>query len=180
MLSHVFDTIERYRIEVSINFDTGDFFDETLYELIFQMISQHQKNASLLTIELLEDQEITDIDAIVQRIEKLRNLGAKIAIDDFGSGYSTFSYLLGIKPDYLKIDGSLIQNIGKVENAENVVASIVNICSTLGIQTVAEYVEDEEKIECLKRLNIDFLQGYAIGTPSALPAIEEFIFAEEA
>lgn len=179
MLSHVFDTIERYRIEVSINFDTGDFFDETLYELIYQMISQHRDIAPMLTIELLEDQEVTNIEAISKRIENLRDLGVKIAIDDFGSGYSTFSYLLGIKPDFLKIDGALIQNIGKEDHAENVIASIVNICSTLDILTVAEYVEDEEKIECLKKLNVDFLQGYAIGRPMALDMSKSSVFCLE-
>lgn len=175
MLANVFEAINKYQIEVNINFDTGDFFDETLYELIYQIIAQHRNIAPMLTIELLEDQEVTDIEAISKRIENLRSLGVKIAIDDFGSGYSTFSYLLGIKPDFLKIDGTLIRNIGKEDHAENVIASIVNICATLGILTVAEYVEDEEKIECLKRLNVDFLQGYAIGKPMVLDTRKNMI-----
>ncbi|MDD3324715.1 MAG: bifunctional diguanylate cyclase/phosphodiesterase [Sulfurospirillaceae bacterium] len=166
MLKEAFWAINTYGISVSINFDTGDFFDETLFEMIYAMLEENKKIAQKLTIELLEDREILDIQAIVSRINSLRELGVSIAIDDFGSGYSTFHYILSIKPDFLKIDGSIIKQLAKNPHAKEVIGAIVQICKTLKIKNIAECVEEEECLEVLKNLGVDFVQGYAIGKPS--------------
>ena len=165
MLRQAFVLIEERHVCVNVNFDTGDFFDETLYEVIYEVVLTKKSLASYLTLELLEDREIKDFGGLRERIDKLKALGVKIAIDDFGSGYSTFSYLLEISPNTLKIDGSLIRRVCKEDHAQKIVSSIVDICHSLGIKTVAEFVEDQETIDLLKEFKIDYLQGYAIGRP---------------
>ena len=166
MLNDAFEMIKKYKLCVHVNFDTGDFFDDTLNDIINDSIKENKDLASKLTIELLEDREIKDFREISTRIDSLKKVGVQIAVDDFGSGYSTFSYILEIKPHSLKIDGSLIKQITKDGHAKEIISSIINVCKALNIKTVAEFVENEEIIKELRALRVDYLQGYAIGKPS--------------
>jgi len=95
----------------------------------------------------------------------IKSFGAKIAIDDFGSGYSNFAHLLKLNPEYIKIDGSLIKNIDKDKNSLVIVKTINDFAHALGIQTVAEYVHSKEVFEVLTELGIDEFQGYYFSEP---------------
>ncbi len=95
-------------------------------------------------------------------------MGVKIAIDDFGVGYSNFERLLEYQPDILKIDGSLIKNIDNNPLSFNIVETIVAFAKKEHILTVAEYVENEDIFNILNDLGIDYSQGYYFGKPSAL------------
>jgi EAL domain-containing protein (putative c-di-GMP-specific phosphodiesterase class I) len=97
----------------------------------------------------------------------MQGYGAQIAIDDFGSGYSNFTYLLELKPNYIKIDGSLIKDICKVDESYILVRTITNLAHELGIKVVAEYIENEEIYIKAKRLYIDGYQGYFLGAPNS-------------
>jgi EAL domain-containing protein (putative c-di-GMP-specific phosphodiesterase class I) len=95
-------------------------------------------------------------------------MGVLIAIDDFGSGYANYAHILELKPDYIKIDGSLIQNILSDNDSKILVQSIVRFAHELNITTVAEYVENKEIFELLKEYGVDEFQGYYFGRPTDL------------
>ncbi len=101
-------------------------------------------------------------------VKKLRKTGVLIAIDDFGSGYANYAHILEIKPDFIKIDGSLIQNILTDGDSKILVQSIVNFARELNIKSVAEYVENKEIFELLKEYGVDEFQGYYFGRPTDL------------
>ena len=99
-------------------------------------------------------------------VMEFKSLGVKVAIDDFGSGYSNFSHVLQLGIDYIKIDGSLIKNITTDKQSEILVRGIVDFSKRLEIKTIAEYVENREIFEKLRLMGIDYAQGYYIGRPS--------------
>ena len=92
-------------------------------------------------------------------------MGGKIAIDDFGSGYSNYEYILRLNVDYIKIDASLIKNIATDKNSQILIETIVDFTKKLNIQTIAEFVHSKEVYEKVKNLKIDFSQGYYLGEP---------------
>ena len=92
-------------------------------------------------------------------------MGCKIAIDDFGSGYSNFAYLVKLKPDYIKIDGSLVKNIDIDKNSLLIVKTINDFTHSLGFKTVAEYVHSKEVFDILKEIGIDEYQGFHFFEP---------------
>jgi EAL domain-containing protein (putative c-di-GMP-specific phosphodiesterase class I) len=92
-------------------------------------------------------------------------MGCRIAIDDFGSGYSNFEYLLKFKPNYLKIDGSLVKNIHTDTNSLLIVKTINQFAHSLGMKTVAEFVHCQEVFDILQELNVDEYQGYYFSPP---------------
>ncbi len=98
----------------------------------------------------------------------MKSHGCKIAIDDFGSGYSNFAHILNLDIDILKLDGSLIRNLTNDERTVRIVETIVNFSKQAGIQTIAEFVCDEEVYNSVKQLGIDYSQGYYTGKPQML------------
>ncbi|TLT02684.1 EAL domain-containing protein [Aliarcobacter cibarius] len=106
-----------------------------------------------------------DYDLVSEFIDNAKSKGCKIAIDDFGSGYSNFEYLVKLKADYIKIDGSLIKNINSQKESYIVVLTIVNFAKQMGIKTIAEFIENEEIYKTINDLGIDFSQGYYFSSP---------------
>ena len=121
-----------------------------------------------LVFEILESENLSDYDFLEEFVLKYKKLGVKIAIDDFGSGYSNFIRIIRLKPDYLKIDGSLIKNIDKDNNSYEIVKSIIAFSKTLNIRTIAEYVHSEEIFNLLLELGVDEFQGYYFGKPDEI------------
>jgi EAL domain-containing protein (putative c-di-GMP-specific phosphodiesterase class I) len=99
-------------------------------------------------------------------IKEMKKLGVKFAIDDFGSGYSNFSYLLQIKPDFIKIDGSLIKNLTPTSNEFHIVDAIVKFAKSLDIKIVAEHVSSQDIVAVLDDFDIDYMQGFHFSEPS--------------
>jgi diguanylate cyclase (GGDEF)-like protein len=166
MLQNVIIAIKKYNIMIHINFNVGDFLDDTIFEILTDEIGKHKKIAHYLTIELLEDEAIRDISKINSRIKVLRKLGCKIAIDDFGSGFSNYDYIISLQPDIVKIDGAIIKNISKNKTAYSILTSINDLCKKLNIQIVAEYVENKEIFALLQHIEIQYAQGYFINRPT--------------
>ena len=116
---------------------------------------------------MTETESIKDFNAMNRFIRHIRKFGAKVAIDDFGSGYSNFVYLVEMKPDYIKIDGSIIKSICNNENSLHVARSIVDLASGLNIKTIAEFVSDKETLIAIKNIGVDYAQGFFIAEPTA-------------
>ncbi len=150
----------------SINFSMDDIKNNETIAYLFKMIDKY-KIGSRLTIELLESEELSQFNIINEFIKKLKDKKVKIAIDDFGSGYSNFVYITKLDIDYLKIDSSLIENIHVDKQAEKIVKSIINFAHELNIKTVAEKVHNEKIYQLLIDLGVDYLQGYYIQKPKA-------------
>ncbi|HOV15378.1 MAG TPA: EAL domain-containing protein, partial [Spirochaetota bacterium] len=112
-------------------------------------------------------------DKIKDFISFAKFLGCKIAIDDFGSGYSNFSHVLRLNVDYIKIDSSMIKNIDKDENSQIITRTIVNFAKELGLKTISEYVHNEDVFNMVYDLGVDYSQGYYFGEPVSHPRIAE-------
>jgi len=149
----------------SINLSFDDIENDDMVEFISEKMFEYNVNERLI-LEILESENIIDFTRIRNFIHDMQSNGVQIAIDDFGSGYSNFTYLLELKPDYIKIDGSLIKDICKVEESYILVRTITNLAHELGIKVVAEYIENEEIYKKAKRLYIDGYQGYHLGAPN--------------
>lgn len=141
-----------------LNYEFIDYLDNALEKLKFE-------DRNRLVFEILESENLSDYDFLEEFVLKYKKLGVKIAIDDFGSGYSNFIRIIRLKPDYLKIDGSLIKNIDKDNNSYEIVKSIIAFSKTLNIRTIAEYVHSEEIFNLLLELDVDEFQGYYFGKP---------------
>ncbi|MEN4052583.1 EAL domain-containing protein [Sulfurimonas sp. NWX79] len=160
-----FEKKEEY--EFSINLSIDDIRNERTVHFILEKLAAYA-TPQRVVFEILESHEIENYEDIKNFIKEVKQYQAKIAIDDFGSGYSNFSHVLELNVDYLKIDASLIRNITTNENAQKITHTIVSFAKNIGLETIAEYVEDETALELLSDLGVDFIQGYYIGRPAPL------------
>jgi len=126
-----------------------------------------------LTFEILEHESFKDYDNVTRFISRFKKLNVTIAIDDFGSGYSSLQRVLSLQPDYLKIDGSIIRKITQNSTEKELVALITGLARTMGAKTVAEFVEDREIFDLAKELGVDYFQGYYLAPPAPLEEIKE-------
>jgi len=150
--------------EFSLNLSMEDIADSPTRNYILDLLKSFPEPNRVI-FEILETEEINEFELISEFIRDAKELGAKIAIDDFGSGYSNYNYVISMDIDFLKIDSSLIRNICIDENSKIVVQSIVWTAHKLGLKTIAEYVDSKETMEEVKRIGIDFIQGNYIGKP---------------
>ncbi len=161
IIDQSFQSYERCKIDLSINM-TRDDLDDDMVDYLIAKIARHKIPAESIVIELVESEELLK-DKYITIIKEIKRNGFKIAIDDFGTGYSNFAYLVQIKPDYIKIDGSLIENITKSTEQKQVVQGIYNFASNLEIEVIAEYVSSEEIFDEIKKIGIEYVQGYYLG-----------------
>jgi len=159
-----FRTFAKNNYEFSINLSINDIEERQTVNFIKQQIEKY-KIGERLTIELLETEEIRDKDMIISFIEAMSSRGVKIAIDDFGSGYSNFAYLLRMNPDFIKIDGEIIKNLTLHSNEFYIVEAIIKFAKMLGIKTIAEHVSTREILSILRQLKVDYYQGYHFSEP---------------
>jgi len=165
VLSLAFATLHANDIEVSVNLDIQDLLDDDILKLFVEKFKNNTSLAKRLSVEILEHEEILEFTLIQERLETLKELGIQIAIDDFGSGFANYKYLLNLDINLLKIDGSLISGIHTNLNAYAVVNSINTLAHSLGIKTVAEHVENRGEYDALTSIGIDYLQGYYLAKP---------------
>ena len=164
----VYKSFEFFRdksIEFSVNISAKDILDETTKRIILNNVKTFPK-PELIVFEILESEGINNFSEIISFIKAVKEMGCKIAIDDFGSGYSNFERISQLEVDYVKIDGSLIKNIDTNQNNEILVQTIVDFSKKIGIKTIAEFVHSESVYKKVEELGIDYAQGYYIGEPS--------------
>ncbi len=150
----------------SINLALEDMLSSD-FSIWFMDRIAHYNLEGRVIVEITEQESIEDFDAVSNFITNIKELGVKIALDDFGSGYSNFYVLMKLQIDYLKIDGSLIKNIDKDKNARIIAETIIRFAKKLKILTIAEFVATKEIYEVVKEIGIDYAQGYYIGKPLA-------------
>ena len=160
-----FKEFEQNDYEFNINLSIEDIMSSDIFEFIVDKL-KNSSIANRVTFELLESEAIKDFNKVDKFIKEIKRYGAKIAIDDFGHGYSNFSYITNINVDYIKIDGSLISDIDTNKNSYMVVESIVDFAKKFGIQSVAEYVHSSTVMDKVKELGIEYSQGFYIDRPS--------------
>ena len=154
--------------KASINVSFEDISDEITRNMLYNYIDQ--KTGEKLIVEILESESINDFELVKDFIFNMKKRGVKIAIDDFGSGYSNFVVVLDLSPDYIKIDASLIQNINN-SKYQDIVKMIINFSHRYGIKVIAEYVDSKEVFEKLLKLGVDEFQGYYFCEPEPLEKI---------
>ena len=157
--------------EFSINLTLEDIKSKNISSYVMEMLKEYD-NASKVVFEIVESEGIEDFSQVNSFIDAVRALGCKIAIDDFGSGYSNFEYLIKLNADYIKIDGSLIKDILVNKNNEEIVITIVDFAKRQGFKTIAEFVSSKEIFDRVKELGIDYAQGYYISEPKPEIIIE--------
>jgi len=150
--------------EFSINLSTLDMESDVIKEFILEKLSNF-RDPERVSFEIVESEDINNSQSAYEFIKELQKFGCKILIDDFGSGYANFDYLLSLGANGLKIDGSLIKNILEDENSQIIVRTIVNFAKEVNMQVIAEFVENEETFEYLKALGVDCFQGYYFSPP---------------
>jgi len=150
--------------DFSINISVEDILDADIVEYIKAKIAQYNV-ANKIIFEILESDGIENYEEVSIFTQEMKKLGCRIAIDDFGSGYSNFEHLLKLNIDYIKIDGTLIKNIDKDISAQIIVETIVDFAKRLNISTVAEFVHNEDVYEKVKELNVNRTQGYFLSEP---------------
>ena len=154
-------------IDFNLNLTLEDIKDQYTMDFIVNAMEK-TNTAKQITFEIVESEGIESFTEVSNFIKKAKKLGCKIAIDDFGTGYSNFEYIIKLDVDYIKIDGSLIKNINTDNNLYLTVQTIVGFAKALKIKTVAEFVHNEEVLNCVKNLNIDYSQGFFIDEPKEL------------
>ena len=154
-------------IEFNLNLTLEDIKDTNTMNYIFSTIIK-TKTTNQITFEIVESEGIEEFEEVNKFIKNAKNLGCKIAIDDFGTGYSNFEYIIKLDIDIIKIDGSLIKNIHIDKNMELTVSTIVTFSKALNITTVAEFVHNKKVYEYVKKLGIDYSQGYYFHEPEEL------------
>lgn len=165
MIRKSFEFFKDKNFQFSINLSIADIQNPETIRFITSKLKEYDEPQRIV-FEILEGDKIENYEEIKSFIKDVKKLGCKIAIDDFGSGYSNFSHILELNVDFLKIDSSLVKFITTDENSRVVVKTIINFASNLGLKTIAEYVEDKDSLELLEKMGVDFVQGYYIGKPS--------------
>ncbi|MBC7455662.1 MAG: EAL domain-containing protein, partial [Massilia sp.] len=154
----------------SINLSGLSLNDDGMFEHITSQFAMHGIEPSMICFEITETAVIANMGKAQHFIARLRALGCRFSLDDFGSGLSSFAYLRSLKVDFLKIDGVFVRDIASNEVNRALVRAINEVGHVLGIQTVAEYVESEAALDIVRDIGIDYAQGYAVGRARPLLA----------
>lgn len=177
MINQTFEMAAKHEgIEFSINLSLTDFEHPELLPYISDQLKKAGLEAGRITFEVLETEAMHQEDSQVQNaIRALKEKGFKVAIDDFGSGYSNFARFVDLEVDYLKIDGQFIRNLHRDETSRHALKAILEFASGTGAKTVAEYVETRRVYEAVKPFNIDYAQGFFISKPVAADEVARLI-----
>ena len=168
VLKNSFTVLDTVTTSISMNISAIDIEKESVCSEIYLLLEEYKESAHRVVFELLEDEDVKDFQQIRDFINRVKSYGVKIAIDDFGSGYSNYERLLDYQPDIIKIDGTLVKNIASSSFSVSVVKSMVSFAKAQNMEVVAEYVENEEIFLTLMDLGVDYFQGYYFGKPEVL------------
>ncbi|NJS13149.1 MAG: EAL domain-containing protein [Microcoleus sp. CSU_2_2] len=172
-------SVANYSSLYAINLSGASINEEKFIDFIYEQFSTSKIPPEIICFEITETVAIANLSKAASLIGKLKQLGCQFALDDFGSGMSSFAYLKNLPVDFIKIDGNFIKNI--VDNPIDVamVEAITKIAHVMEIKTIAEYVESAAVMDKLKELGVDYAQGYYFGKPQPCnldsPILEEIL-----
>lgn len=158
---------------ISINLSGNSLGAEGMVEYIAQQQGIFDIPSQCICFEITETTAIQNRHRGMEMLKQLRKLGFSFALDDFGSGFASYGYLRELPVDYVKIDGCFVKNLAVNAKDYAIVKSIQDVCRVMGIETVAEFVENQDIIDCLQSIGINYAQGYAIGRPQPLANYRE-------
>jgi EAL domain-containing protein (putative c-di-GMP-specific phosphodiesterase class I) len=162
-------------LPVSVNLSTRDLLDEHLPERVAALLEVWNVAPSTLKLEITESAVMIDADRAIEILSRLRAMGVRISVDDFGTGYASLSYLKRLPVDELKIDRSFVRHIAVDESDVAIVRSTIGLAHDLGLNVVAEGIESRDCFDVLARLGCDAVQGFYISKPLAADALAEWL-----
>ncbi len=170
LIEKVFEKIKENEIKnfIFINTTLKAIVGSEYLQTLKSLINTYQIDPQKIVFEIIERETVKNVTLLKRFIKMLKDLGCLVAIDDFGSGYSTFNYIKLFPVDFIKIEGEYIRNLVSTDTIDrSIVESIVTFCKGRKIRTIAEYVESEEILRAVRELEIDYGQGYYLGKPSS-------------
>ena len=150
---------------ICMNLSGASLNDEKFLQDVYALLEHNLHVASQLCLEITESVALHDLDNTRRFVDKVRSYGAKVALDDFGAGYTSFSYLKEFTADLLKIDGSFIVNMNQHPANVAIVEAIVNLAKNLGMKVIAEWAEDNATVQTLTEIGVDYVQGFVVARP---------------
>ncbi len=153
-------------ISLSINLSAHAFNDPELLPILFHELNKYEINPALLMFEITETAALENLPGARTLMKEIKELGCGFVLDDFGVGFSSFYYLRELPVDAVKIDGSFIRNLGENPDDQILVNALCSVASGFGKQITAEFVENEKILNQIRKMNIDYAQGYHIGRPA--------------
>jgi diguanylate cyclase (GGDEF)-like protein len=163
----------------SINLSGQSINTEEFLEFLKELLASSSVPSQKITFEITESVAADSLVYVKKFIKQIKQFGCKFSLDDFGSGYSSYSYLKNLNVDYLKIDGAFVKDMANNKADVAIVKSMNEIAHSLGIKTIAEYVENNEIRDILREIGVDYVQGYGIQKPILLTELlDESSFAE--
>lgn len=165
MISKTFAYMDAHTVDFSINLSFEDIVNPSLIEFLEDKII-HYNIGHRLILEILESEMVSDYEAIIAVKNRLKKYNIRIAIDDFGSGFSNFEHILKLDPNYLKIDSSLIKTIDKNARLRTLVKAIIGFSKELNMKVIAEFVSSKEIFHVLEELDVDEYQGFYFSVPA--------------
>jgi EAL domain-containing protein (putative c-di-GMP-specific phosphodiesterase class I) len=153
-------------LQTSFNVSPASTIDPDWWAGLGSLLRQHNGVAERLTVEITESAAIQDIDETRGFVARVKDLGCRIAIDDFGAGYTSFRNLRKLGVDIVKIDGAFVQHIMRSKDDRAFVRTLIDLAKRLRLKTVAEWVQDQAAAEMLEGWGCDYLQGALIGLAS--------------
>lgn len=172
IINNSFQAFAKNKLEFSINITEEDIRDTQVIDYLRNRCEKYGINPNRIIIEILEDIEFDDDDLIVNNILILKDMGFKIAIDDFGYANSNFGRLIKMQIDYIKIDGRFIKNMDSNAMSHKIVRSIADFAKNIGVQCIAEHVHSKAVQNLVENLDIEFSQGYFIGEATSNPSVK--------
>jgi len=173
VLTTVLDWLKTHHGEITnnqficMNLSGASLNDERFVQFVYDMLESSGPVARQLCLEITESVALHDMDNTRRFIDRVRSFGARIALDDFGAGYTSFTYLKELPADLLKIDGSFIVNMHGHPANISIVEAIVSLSQNLGMKTIAEWAEDHDTVRTLAEIGVDYVQGFVVARPQA-------------
>ncbi len=162
-------------VDLSLNISGLTCGDKEWVDMLGLLLHNDKDLAKRLMIEITETAVIEDIDVTIDFVQKVKKLGCKVAIDDFGAGYTSYKSIRQLDVDVVKIDGNFIENITKNKKDQIIVKSLITLCNELGIETVAEFVTDQDAADMLREFGVTYLQGFFFGKPVLLDSEKNLV-----
>jgi len=157
----------------AINLSGNSISDNEFCQFVLETLREASVPAQLICFEVTETAAVANLATATKFMQLVKKLGCSFALDDFGAGMSSFTYLKNLPVDYIKIDGSIVRDLVNDDTSVVMVRAIGDIARVMGIQSIAEFVENDEIGQKISEIGIDYAQGYAIGHPQPLSTFEQ-------